>query len=462
MPSSDAPQFAAMQAIQGTHWAPGEGPSPTLGGWLRTIGSTYQDMASYANSVMQMEYFEWCGLTVGYCMTKAGIRPVFGSRDADRFLWALAWLEWGDAVQVPEQGDVVVFDFGGGAHHVSLFDSDAGSGYWFCLGGNQSHEVKLTKFPRSSVKGVRRAAQTRIATHRMADLRLGEVGLAEVSRALVSPRSAASVFVGSGKPLTETGLAQAAQRLGVGVAEIWALTFTETDPPYGGFYADKRPQVLFERHVFHRLTGGRFDAAYPDISNSRPGGYGAGGSHQYDRISLAMSLDESAALQSASWGIGQVLGENYTSANCASPQDLVARAFSSEDEQLASVANEVVADGAARALATHDWATFARIYNGPNYAQNNYDNVLRSWYEKVNNGALPDLRIRAAQLYLMYLGYPPQAIDGLWGKHTKSAMNEFQAAKGLPITDVLDDATSQAIETAGAAVHGAQLTASHA
>jgi hypothetical protein len=46
-----------------------------------------------------------------------------------------------------------------------------------------------------------------------------------------------------------------------------------------------------------------------------------------------MSLDETAALQSASWGIGQVLVENYKFAGFRSPQDMVSQLFASEDAQ---------------------------------------------------------------------------------------------------------------------------------
>jgi len=442
---SVAPQLLAMREVIGTSWEPGDGPSATIGKWLDFVGGAYPDMAAYCRSVLHMEYFQWCGMSVGYCMAKAGIRPVFGDKDTDRFLWALAWLEWGQAVQTPTPGDVVVFDFGGGDQHVTLFDSDAGGGYWNCLGGNQSHMVRMTKFSKSSVKGIRRA---QAATAAVAGTGAAPAAVAGGSR-----------FVGGGMPLTDAGLASASKKLGVGVAELWALSFTETEAPYGGFYADKRPQILYERHIFHRLTGGRFDAAHPDISNPHPGGYGAGGAHQYDRLAAAMSLDEGAALQSASWGIGQVLGENYAAAGFGSPQDMVAKLFASEDAQLDAVANEIISDKAATALASHDWKTFARIYNGPNYAANNYDTTLRTWFEKFSAGAAPDLKVRTAQLYLLYLGYEPSDIDGVWGKRTKSAMNAFQAKAGLPLTETLDDATSAAIEASGRAATGAVLVA---
>lgn len=439
MQTNTPPQLAAMQAITGTSWAPGDGANSDIAAWLKFIAMDYPITSSYCRSVIHEDYFEWCGLTVGYCIAKSGIQPVFGAQDTDRFLWALAWQEWGDMVQTPLPGDVVVFDFGGGHHHVTLFESDNGNGYWACRGGNQSNQVKASNFPKSRVHSIQRPS---------------------IRVPPASPALSASVFKGDGSPLTQKILSTVAEKLGCGVAEIWAIAFTETDPPYGGCNADKRPQILFERHIFHKLTGGRFDSLNPNISNPTLGGYGPGGAHQYDRLSLAMSLDESAALQSASWGIGQVLGENYREAGWGSPQDLVRQAFASEDQQLLAVANEIIADGADRALATHDWRTFARIYNGPNYAKNNYDSTIRTWYEKLNSGASPDLKVRSAQVYLMYLGFEPSDIDGIFGKRTRSAMNEYQSRNHLPITDELDDTTFASIEANGKAVQGKELAAS--
>jgi lysozyme family protein len=91
-------------------------------------------------------------------MAKAGVAPVFGSIDTSRFLWAAAWLGWGTPVATPQPGDVLVFDFGGGDHHVTLFESDNGNGTWACRGGNQSHRAMVTNFPKSKVMGIRRAA----------------------------------------------------------------------------------------------------------------------------------------------------------------------------------------------------------------------------------------------------------------------------------------------------------------
>ena len=156
MPGHTPAQLVTMREITGTHWAPGEGPNPTIGQWLQLISSTYSDMSAYCDSVMHAEYFEWCGLTVAYCMAKAGFRPVFGPEDTDRFLWSLAWKNWGEAVQTPEPGDIIVLGFGGGSHHVTMFESDAGTGNWSCRGVNQANTVNVMQFPKSLVLGVRR------------------------------------------------------------------------------------------------------------------------------------------------------------------------------------------------------------------------------------------------------------------------------------------------------------------
>jgi peptidoglycan hydrolase-like protein with peptidoglycan-binding domain len=58
--------------------------------------------------------------------------------------------------------------------------------------------------------------------------------------------------------------------------------------------------------------------------------------------------------------------------------------------------------------------------------------------------------VRAAQVYLLYLGYEPGAIDGIMGRFTRSALNEFQEQRGLGLTDGVEDATFEALREAAA------------
>lgn len=255
------------------------------------------------------------------------------------------------------------------------------------------------------------------------------------------------VFLGAALPADEAGLGEACDTLGIGAAELWAVVYTETDGPTqgAGFWPSRRPQILYEQHVFHRLTHGAFDASNPDISNARPGNYGATGEHQYDRLREAARCDHDAAIESASWGIGQTLGENFREAGFATVDGFLGAMLQSESTQLAAVAAEITATGAAAALREHRWADFAQIYNGPNFRQNHYDTTLAGWYELFTVSTLPDLTIRAAQLRLSYLGFDPHGIDGRFGRMTRSAMQQYQRQRGLPETESLDEPTAEAL-----------------
>jgi hypothetical protein len=253
-------------------------------------------------------------------------------------------------------------------------------------------------------------------------------------------------FSGHGTALDNEGLANALDVLKVGAAELWAVLSVETSGI--GFFADRRPKILYERHVFSRLTHGQFDAQYPDISSTAPGNYGATGSHQYDRLNAAIALDRDAALKSASWGIGQTMGFNFAQTESANVQAMVDRMVVSESEQLLCAAGELAHGGSISALRSRDWTNFARIYNGANYAINNYDTRLRAAYQSFSYGGTPDLRIREAQSYLTFLGFQPGPVDGVLGERTRDAMNLFQQRQNLPSTTVLDDATLDHLQTA--------------
>lgn len=242
-------------------------------------------------------------------------------------------------------------------------------------------------------------------------------------------------FAATGTPLSQQGFADARSGLGVGAAELWAVLHVETSGC--GFLPDRRPKILFERHLFSRLTGGQFDDEDPDVSDPSPGGYGPGGAHQYDRLAAAIQLDRAAALLSASWGLGQVLGRNFATAGFADVEAMVAAMVGGEDAQLKAMANFISANGIDHSLAAHDWQGFARRYNGPNFAANNYDGLLSDAFHRYSM-ALPDLGVRQAQVLLTYKGFSPGTIDGLSGSHTTAAINAFQRSIGRPETGQID------------------------
>ncbi|MEO6594993.1 MAG: N-acetylmuramidase family protein [Planctomycetota bacterium] len=172
----------------------------------------------------------------------------------------------------------------------------------------------------------------------------------------------------------------AAKRLGVDVATIKAVADVETSG--AAFDALGRPRILFERHYFHRLTSGRFDLTHSRVSAKSAGGYGKF-SAQYGKLEEAYALDADAALRSASWGRFQIMGNNFIAAGFSSSPEFVKAMARSEEEHLRAFVS-FVRNGSsmAEALRRQNWAAFAKAYNGPGYAKNQYDTKLAAAYAR--------------------------------------------------------------------------------
>lgn len=183
-------------------------------------------------------------------------------------------------------------------------------------------------------------------------------------------------------PLTDEDFRAAAERLGVDEASIRAVA--EVESVSGGFLDDGRPRILYERHYFRSLTDGRFNRSHPELSGParRAGTYGTL-TRQHDRLEAAMVLDREAALQSASWGRFQIMGKNYAAAGYGSIDAFVADAHAGEGGQLRMFVGFIESDDRLHdSLRRRDWAAFARIYNGPNYRQNRYDDKMAAAYTR--------------------------------------------------------------------------------
>ncbi|MFN0186588.1 MAG: N-acetylmuramidase domain-containing protein [Aquabacterium sp.] len=255
-------------------------------------------------------------------------------------------------------------------------------------------------------------------------------------------------FIAEASPLSPEGLEDLADRMDIGVPALWAVLTVETRGC--GFLPDRRPTILFERHVFRRLTGAAFDATVPDLSHTKAGGYGAEGDHQYRRLERAMALDETAALKSTSWGLGQVMGFNAHLAGFDSVQQLVRACCSGEDGQLRAMAGFIEHEGLGGLLRQADWKGFARRYNGVDFQKNRYDTKLAQAHARFKVGPLPDLTVRWVQLALRLLGHAAQvgAVDGWYGRNTQKALQAFQAARGLPVSGEPDAMTMGVLSAA--------------
>jgi hypothetical protein len=236
--------------------------------------------------------------------------------------------------------------------------------------------------------------------------------------------------------ITQAAFQAAAESLGCEVAAIQAVA--EVESRGDGFLPDNRPKILFERHIFSRYTNRKFDAKYPDISARSTGGY-QGGGKEYARLEKAYRLDADAALMSASWGRFQIMGFNFKACGCKTVREYVESVKQSEDNQLLHFVGFCKSNHLDDELRDKRWADFARKYNGPAYAKNQYDIKMAKAYEKYKNMTPQDdifrvTDVRSMQMALVRLGYDPGVIDGLWGKNTAGAVREFQKSYHLPNT----------------------------
>lgn len=264
-------------------------------------------------------------------------------------------------------------------------------------------------------------------------------------------------FVGKGKPLLQADLEAALSVLGLDpVADLpvlWAVLAVESRG--FGFLPDRRPKILFERHIFFRESGGKFAAISPDLCSRTGGGY-IGGGAEFARLARAIQLcrnaglDDELALRSASWGLGQVMGFNAVASGFKSASDMAVRMCQSEAAQLGGMAGFMRAEGLHTKLQSRDWVGFAKRYNGSSYWKNQYDVKLGAAFEKFASGVSRDLRARAAQGALVFLGYKPGDPDGVVGQNTRRAIVAFRSDHDMGKSDLLDDALFDALmERAG-------------
>lgn len=193
--------------------------------------------------------------------------------------------------------------------------------------------------------------------------------------------------------LSDEDFRQAASHLGCTVAQIRAVDEVESG---GGWFTDVRadilnldgpggfidgpnmPKILFEAHVFDRLTNGKHRASHPNLSSKTWNrALYVGGQGEYARLHKAMLLDRNAALSSASVGRYQIMGFNHALAGFPSVEAYWEAMKTSESAQLAAfvrfIQSSKLDDELRRVSNVHaDCAPFAKGYNGAGYKANSY------------------------------------------------------------------------------------------
>lgn len=204
---------------------------------------------------------------------------------------------------------------------------------------------------------------------------------------------------------SEFALRTAADRLNCHVETIQAIAKVEAGPN-GAFLDSGEPVILFEPHKFsahtnHQFDGHRFipfmgdgfalkaDPEFKDLTANRaykwmyisfpvwkPGWYGPT-SKQHLRLQAAIRLDRDAALKSCSWGLYQLMGFNHKRCGHETIQSFVNAMYRSVDDHLDALVSFVLSSPKlTKAVRNRDAKSFARTYNGPEYAKNQYDRKL--------------------------------------------------------------------------------------
>jgi hypothetical protein len=248
----------------------------------------------------------------------------------------------------------------------------------------------------------------------------------------------------TGEIMREEDYVWAASELDLELEIIKAFAFVESHGE-GFFKIGKRclPKILYERHIFARLTGNKYSKVYPDISlpnayynkkakyvladinYKKRHGVPADISYyrpvlktdndetkrsatdfghlldegkviaqndkylndagSYKRLLKAYQLDQNAALSSCSWGAFQILGEFWKTMKYSSAKEFSKAVSRSAREQIKAYVlyMKYVNPAIKNHLKRHDWTAAAKAFNGPGYKDFNYDARIESEYNRL-------------------------------------------------------------------------------
>ena len=186
---------------------------------------------------------------------------------------------------------------------------------------------------------------------------------------------------GRAKRLDDIDLPKIGAMIGVGEDELHAVIDVESRGT--GFDRRNRPIILFERHWFYRLLpkAKRAEAVGQKLAVRR-WSRATYNQDQYKSLERAMKIDEKAALESCSWGLFQIMGFNHQAAGYSNVWEMVEAFKHDEEAHLKAAVNFIKTNKLDDDLRRHDWAGFAKGYNGSGYKANRYDTKLANAYAK--------------------------------------------------------------------------------
>jgi hypothetical protein len=187
-------------------------------------------------------------------------------------------------------------------------------------------------------------------------------------------------FVNKSAPkLTSADIEFAAATLQVPARNLRAVIDVES----GGqsFGPEGRPIILFEPHIFHRRTDGRWSPSSFSYAKWRERPYPKAQLARWEQMADAAARSEQAALESASWGLFQIMGFHWKALGYAGAESFGLAMAKGEAAQLGALVTFIKINGLADELRagssnSDSWRAFARGYNGEGYAANGYHEKL--------------------------------------------------------------------------------------
>lgn len=228
----------------------------------------------------------------------------------------------------------------------------------------------------------------------------------------------------------------------------------------------KLPTLRFEGHIFYRkLSGAQRDQAVKlGLAHPKRGRVKNPRSQaaRWALLRRAQEINEDAALESASYGGGQVMGFNWNSLGYVSVQEFVASMSDGIEGQIEAMIRFIFANNLDDDLRAGRWSSFARGYNGVKYRENRYHIKLAAAAAFFGGGgvavAVADgmlrigsrgARVRELQALLNTAGHPV-VVDGDFGPATRKALIQFQRARDIIADGVYGPETVQSLTAHGA------------
>jgi hypothetical protein len=269
----------------------------------------------------------------------------------------------------------------------------------------------------------------------------------------------------------------AAREIGVETAVL--LAFLEVEAAGRGFDRHNRPKMLFEPHVMYRNLAGpkRQKAIVQGVAYKR-WGTKPYPRDSYPRLKIALGVDRNSGFMSASYGLAQILGENYRLAGFGSAEQMFTAFKQGEREQLLGMVAFLKSTGIAKHLQGKDftkpesWIPAVSRYNGKGFRKNRYHIKCANAYIKHAKGlnaitgvaygekkaitnrtstlkrGMKGEAVRNLQADLVDLGFDLGTIDGRFGDLTFEAVERFQGKHGLTVDGKAGPKTLRAITAA--------------